>query len=247
MKALPGGWEPNVIPDIEGGTVRKHALFGDAAFFLEHLLTEEDCKILRTFMGSSPALAPVSIHGRNDIPDEGTGSLRTTAWYPALSEKLWGCIHPWTVSRTMSDTSSTDWWQHGKHRQWKPIGVSPLLRFMRYEKGGEHFSHYDAGFIYPDTRYRTLMSIVLYLTTNLEGGSTRFITDDQEKKPVWERTHDDWTRRAASHEVRTAVSPQEGAALIFDHRICHDVEPYYGATSRIIIRGDLIFESEADS
>ena len=46
------------------------------------------------------------------------------------------------------------------HRAAGVVGLSPLLRFMRYEPGGgRHLGHYDAGYDYGDGR-RTLLSVV---------------------------------------------------------------------------------------
>ena len=60
---------------------------------------------------------------------------------------------------------------------------------------------------------------------------------------MWERSHEDWIREVEDSEVVTAVRPTRGSAMIFDHRLCHDVEAYSGDVSRIIVRGDIIFEA----
>jgi len=146
--------------------------------------------------------------------------------------------------RSMNNFSSTDWWQGDKNRKlWKPKLASPMMRFMRYEKSGQHYAHYDAGYIYKNDNYRTLMSYVIYLTDCKEGGSTRFIQDNQQDIPIWEREHGDWTKEASIDDVIYSVKPKKGSILLFDHRICHDVEQYMGNTPRIIIRGDIIFEA----
>jgi ectoine hydroxylase-related dioxygenase (phytanoyl-CoA dioxygenase family) len=114
---------------------------------------------------------------------------------------------------------------------------------MRYNEDSEHFAHYDAGFFYPDSVYRTLKSMVIYLTTN-DSGATRFIDDDQSDVHVWNRKHDDWNRRVYDSEVIYSSYPQKGSVLLFDHRLCHDVQQYDGKSGdRIIIRGDIIYET----
>jgi hypothetical protein len=148
----------------------------------------------------------------------------------------------------MTPTDSTDWWQGDKLRTiWYPVGFSPMLRFMRYDSGGQHYAHYDAGFIYPNDNYRTLQSVVIYLTTNTDGGATRFIEDNQMHLPVWERNHQDWTREVQPSEVLYSSQPQMGKMLIFDHRLCHDVEMYRGNDPRIIIRGDIVFQAKPNN
>jgi len=118
---------------------------------------------------------------------------------------------------------------------------------MRYEPGGHHLVHYDAGYDYGDGR-RTLSSVVLFLTPAADGsgGAVRFLHDGQAHLPVRERNHDDWRREADPHEVAFAVAPRRGAALLFDHRRCHDVEQWRGPGSRVSIRGDVVYEAVPD-
>lgn len=131
-----------------------------------------------------------------------------------------------------------------KHYDWMAVGCTPLMRFMRYNKSGEHYAHYDAGYFYKDGMHRTLMSYVIYLTTN-NSGATRFINDNQMSVPVWDRVHNDWMRRTEENEVIAESQPVAGSILVFDHRLCHDVKqfmPENEKESRIIIRGDILYK-----
>lgn len=251
MSQVPGGWEPetNILLNESFDKISGRSLLDGTtkAIVFDNVLSSPDCKKLRDLFIESKIAAPVSIQGRQDIPDDRVGSVRATAWSPYLADQIWKRLvtHPffeldWFIMR---DTVSTDWWQEGPFRKWKAVGVSPMLRFMKYEKGGQHYSHYDAGFIYPDPHYRTLKSIVIYLTTNEGSGATRFIKDGQEHLPIWDRNHLDWTREAREDEVIAKSYPKEGSILCFDHRICHDVEPFNGPGDRIIIRGDIIYKA----
>ncbi len=141
------------------------------------------------------------------------------------------------------DTTSTDWWQGQITRRWRYHGVSPLLRFMKYPKGGHHAAHYDAGYIYADSKYRTLFSFVAYFSTN-KTGATRIIRDGQENTPIWDRNHADWDRDARPDEIVAESLPVKGNVLFFQHRIPHDVAEYTDeGQDRIIIRGDLIYNA----
>ena len=147
----------------------------------------------------------------------------------------------------MHDDTPTDWYacaERKEYRYWKAIAVSPLLRFMRYEHGGEHYGHYDMAFDYGDGR-RTLVSFILYLNTveQGKGGHTRFLKDGQEHVPTRERVFEDWNQRAVATEVMASVRPEQGKVLFFDHRVCHDVSKYQGVSSRIIIRGDIVYRA----
>lgn len=251
MSKVPGGWEPetNLLLNESFGPIHERKLIDETskAIVFDNVLSPVDSKKLRDLFLNSHITAPVSIQGRQDVPDDRIGSVRATAWSPYLADQIWSRLkmHPhfslkWFM---MEDFVATDWWQEGPFRKWEAFGVSPMLRFMKYEKGGQHYSHYDAGFIYPDPHYRTLKSIVIYLTTNEGSGATRFVEDGQGNLPVWERDHRDWTRETREEEIITRSYPIEGSVLSFNHRLCHDVEIFNGPGDRIIIRGDIIYKA----
>lgn len=250
MNKLPGGWIPdtmNIELNINSETTVVNVPNVPGAYVIKNALTDTDCdKLIELFLSSHIA-APVSVQGNKDVPDDRIGSVRATGWCLNLSSKLWKLMKPFVPKEKLVNIfTSTDWWQNGKQEQlpkWKAIGLTPMLRFMKYEKNGQHYAHYDAGYIYRNPDYRSLMSFVLYLTTNTEGGATRFINDKQQDIPVYERNHEDWTREVNTDEVIAANYPVKGDILFFDHRICHDVESYHGNGPRIIIRGDILFES----
>jgi hypothetical protein len=254
MNSLPGGWEPkrpgmymeqtfpykthlrNVM-DVE-------SLY-EGPFIIHNLFSLRECDSLKALMYSSPNFEGVSIQGRKDIPDDRIGSKRTTIWSPFIAELFNLKFAPYfTESFHCDPLTPTDWWQGNRDLcEWEYNGISPMLRFMEYGNGGQHYAHYDAGFIYPDQVHRTLYSFVLYLSTNLHGGATRFIEDGQCAVPIWDRTHDDWIRPANDEEVMAISKPIEGNVLVFPHRMCHDVEPYTGKDPRIILRGDVLFRA----
>ena len=248
ISELPGGWEPKLeqVKVTNRGTddaiVIKKLIPG--AFILEEILTEYACSKLKDLMKSSPNFEKVSVQGNKIKKDNKIGSIRTTMWSPELAEGFWEIISPTLHERIMSDDTLTDWWQNNPTRlNWTPVAISPLLRFMKYGKNGKHYAHYDAGFIYPDDNYRTLQSFVVYLTTN-STGATRFI-DDKQTGPIWNRKNEDWSKKAKSDEVLATSYPKEGNVLIFDHRMCHDVEKYLGKEGdRIIIRGDIVYKAK---
>lgn len=246
MNSLPGGWD--IKTDVilnEETDVRVNKLFSNA-YVIENLFSDDECDVLIDLFINSGISHPVSIQGRKDIVDDRMGSLRATGWSVHLAEQFWKKISKLMKPRIVEDTTPTDWWQGfdgNAPRTWYPFGVTPMMRFMKYQSNGQHYAHYDAGYIYPDIRYRSLLSFVLYLTTNSESGSTRFIDDAQSDKPVWERNHEDWTREVREDEIIASVRPKKGSMLIFDHRLCHDVEKYDGPGDRIIIRGDILYTS----
>jgi hypothetical protein len=88
------------------------------------------------------------------------------------------------------------------------------------------------------------MSLVLYLTDCEPscGGATRFIRDPQSTVPYDGRNFADWAREAYESEVIASINPVRGRALLFDHRLLHDSQPWSGTSPKVIIRTDVMFK-----
>ncbi len=250
-KSLPGFYEPSseVVPSIGNKRIITfEGLKPEEAFVIENALTPIDCKKLINLMSTSDNFEEVGVQGMKESKDERIGSLRTSIWCPEIAEQIWDIIHACLPNVNGNWDVATDWWQgfdpvalYNPVLNYEPVAISPLLRFMKYGKGGQHYAHYDASFRYPENQYRSLKSMVIYLTTN-NGAATRFIKDEQTKLPIWTRTHDDWDRPVKEEEIIAKSECIQGNILIFDHRLCHDVEQYFGDDARIIIRGDVIYK-----
>jgi hypothetical protein len=256
MEKVPGGWLADGPKHLNSGEQSHKKLCPELnVFLIKNALSDFACAKINAFMKNAPSFAPVSVQGLQEVTPETTGSFRATMWNPALAKALTEAFTTYhRLSRVFPhNTFPSDWWQgnitdqtystESKHwKIWECVGVSPMLRYMKYPKGGKHACHYDAAYIYEGTPFRTLYSFVLYLSTN-KTGATRIIYDGQETKPVWDRNHDDWSRDVLPEEVIVESYPVKGNVLIFPHRVPHDVQPYDGAEGdRIIIRGDLIFK-----
>ncbi|MBT9588883.1 2OG-Fe(II) oxygenase [bacterium] len=255
---LPGEWIPpaglTLTSTVPSPVVQRLDIDGRSLALQAHqVLTPQDCDLLVKAMAESKKGCPVDVFGFSDgdtrgikaaVSQESRGSWRATAWSPELAAQLWKKLDPAIPEQRIieDDRTATDWHSPSPHRHWVKVGLSPVLRFMRYESGGQHCSHYDASFDYGDGR-RTLLSVVFYLTEAEPGagGCTRFVRDGQEDKPIGQRSFGDWPRLTEPHEVVVAVRPQLGSVLAFDHRLCHDVEQYLGQGPRVIVRGDVVF------
>lgn len=241
--ALPGEWEPPPIaldPVTMPAWVQLSIGHG-FAMRVHSALTDADCARLRDAMARSGRAEPVGVTGIKG--GYGVGSVRATAWSPDLAASLWSRLRPAVPSvRFVDEHSPAD---AAGRRSWRVVGLSPVLRFMRYDAGGRHLCHYDAGYDYGDGR-RTLLSVVFYLTDALDSGATRFVRDGQERLPVRERDFSDWDRDTRDDEVILAVHPARGDALLFDHRLCHDVQRWDGPGERVIVRADVVYEAIPD-
>jgi hypothetical protein len=213
---------------------------GGFAILAKRVLTSADTALLCKAMKDAGTEAPVGISGYSSTAKGEIGSWRATGWSVDLASALYERLRPvLPCVRFLDDHSFTD--AHGQHA-WRIVGLSPLLRFMRYPPGGRHLCHYDAAFDYGDGR-RTLLSVVFYLTDASASGATRFVRDGQELLPTAQRRFDDWTRDTRCEEVIVRVVPHAGDVLVFDHRLCHDVERWDDPGDRIIIRADVVYEA----
>jgi hypothetical protein len=242
LKQLPGGTEAQIYFDLEGTERPLLSEDQDSVVIIENLVSETDVSNLQKIFNNSPNKETVSALGRkNEKIDNYAGSERLSIWAPNLSDQLYKLLQPFLKEREFNEFSRTDFWQEPFSYKWRPIGLSPLLRMMSYPPGALHLPHYDAAFIYPDARYRSLMSVLFYLSSHQNGGSTRILKDGQEMIPESLRNHHDRDATAGPEEVLFKVSPKSGSVFLFDHRLYHDAEPCL--EERILIRTDLVFEA----
>jgi len=215
---------------------------GDSAILLHDVFSSMEVEDLLTILGRQQWV-PVGTDGRrsNAQADRAIGgSWRATAYDSEFALAIWNRIGRFSCSpRIMDDTTATDW---DGTRIWKAVGVSPVLRFIQYRKGGALIPHYDAPYIYHEGK-RTLVSLILYLDVDeCAGGATRIIADPQAQVPVSGRDLADWKRFGTEEEVLCRIPARFGSCLLMDHRVLHDAEEYSGSTQKVILRTDLVFE-----
>jgi NAD+ synthetase len=231
-------------------SVKSLADFGESAMLLRDVLSAQACDEFLRDAVNWPWV-PADIHGRVLVPnselladEEGRviGSYRSTAYDEEVAQLLWDRLAPSLPGfRTMNDFTPTDW---NDHPVWRPVGINPMLRFIRYEKGGVLVPHYDAGFDFKDGRKHTLMSVVITLTPPSQGlgGNTRFLIDHQRFLPLDERNYTDHDSQASSCDILVEVPAKAGDVLVFDHRVLHDGSTWNGTSPRILLRTDIIYE-----
>lgn len=114
--------------------------------------------------------------------------------------------------------------------EWRPVGLNPRLRFLRYTPGDYFAPHSDGAHTCMEIRQRSFMTVMLYLNTPASGGETNFPHPPAASfaKPIDDGGH-------------VSVQPTTGAALLFDHEMYHE-----GALLRegvkYAIRTDVMFE-----
>lgn len=187
---------------------------------------------------------PVSITGMkgNYTPGGRIGSYRlsnyTKKYANVLWERLWKFFDDREFFPYHFPTDIDD------HEVWRPVGISPLLRFVRYENNGGLVPHYDAPYVEND-HTRTLKSLIIYLDDDphIDGGETRFLYDSQAATPVPARNLNDGLELLPrdTPQIRHSVKPTPGMGLIFPHRIWHDSAPVIGEGVKTILRTDIMY------
>lgn len=274
-RAVPGGWKRDSIavsaprPPFPGAWVGEFALaeatleklaprtpieprrdtigdFGDSASLIHDLLTPDECAALRADL-EPRAWVPVGQNGMREGFDphrDTVGSHRATTFNQPFADLLWerlaGCV---PTLRTRRADASPDW---DGSRVWRAVGINPLLRFIKYERGGLLVPHYDSPYE-ASCGSRTLMSVLLYLsdvTTEAEGGATRLLLDPQRNRPPAERDYADGEAPEPSNSPRVLfrVLPRAGSALVLDHRILHDADVLDGERPKLVLRTDILFQ-----
>jgi NAD+ synthetase len=268
-RAVPGGWRadapsPKKAPDprnfvglfalspglrarlIEADPppeLRAFPLLDEATGDLRiaSLLSPEECRLLREEALRHPAL-PADEHGKAagfDPTCQKAASWRSSLYDEELARALWARMAPLLpplLSLDPHDPTDVD-----GHLSWRAVGVSPLLRILRYEPGGWLVPHHDAAYDEGDGVHRTLKSVLIHLTDpgESEGGETAFHLDRWRHLPPGERTFDDGEAPAPSWEILT-TGGELGSALVFDHRLRHEGRPLR-AGQKIVLRADLVY------
>ncbi|MGS0897170.1 2OG-Fe(II) oxygenase [Burkholderia stagnalis] len=246
-EAAPPAWSPRLVEHPFDGPMPAGIMTG--VFLFERVLSESACRCLVSQMDAQ-TLYPVGISGYSD-PNAagGAGSFRAMGWSPELAS---GIGRPLArLPRSIRNRrGALQWDAHAVESplaaedglDYRLLGSTPWLRFMKYADGGMHVPHYDASFHQPGQRYRTLFSWVLYLTDAGpdQGGRLRFV-DDSERLP---RSLADWTDMARDDVILESVVPRAGRLLVFPHWLCHEVERFRGNDVnpwRYIVRGDVAY------
>ncbi len=105
-------------------------------------------------------------------------------------------------------------------REWHLLGFNERMRHYRYDEGQTFKPHYDGQFSRSGEEI-SLVTFMLYLNDNFQGGETRFYYDD--------------TR------PRLSVVPKQGMALAFKHQQLHEGAPVESGR-KYVLRTDVMYQ-----
>ena len=99
------------------------------------------------------------------------------------------------------------------------LGLNERFRFYRYDVGQKFAPHYDGAFRRPNGD-RSRLTFMVYLNADFGGGETKFYGD--------------------SREVRVAIRPDAGMALVFAHAQLHEGAPVISGR-KYVLRTDVMY------
>lgn len=187
---------------------RKTEILGDQIFTISDLCTPGECRdLVRTADAIGWDAAPITVGPQQFLmaPDV-RNNTRVILDDPARADALWQRLAP-HVPRT---------WQ-----QWHAVGLNERFRFYRYTPGQYFRWHRDGAYV-RDPRERSLLTLMLYLSDDLEGGTTDFDTRVDEFH----------------------VAPVTGTALVFEHHLRHQGAPVERGV-KLVLRTDVMYRLAA--
>jgi len=98
-------------------------------------------------------------------------------------------------------------------------GFNERFRFYRYDVGQKFAPHFD-GFFRRDNGERSQLTFMVYLNSDFSGGETKFYGEDR--------------------QLRVAVRPESGMALVFVHLQLHEGAPVVSGR-KYVLRTDVMY------
>jgi len=209
------------------------------AFTVEDLLSEQECaRLIEISESYSYEQALVNIGGGQQVSSE---NYRRSSRWMVDSEDAVATL--WKRLNLLPDIATFASLAAQKHVGWRPVGLNPRLRFLRYTPGDYFAPHSDGSFECEETVRKSLMTLMLYLNTPESGGATNFLDPYR----TWLRGADGQLRTAdGNHEqadsgLCVSVRPTTGMALFFDHEMYHE-GALLSEGVKYSIRTDVMFE-----
>lgn len=171
---------------------------------VDDLLSEGECRaLIARFEAMNPVLATVNT-GR--LPDgeyrtEVRNNSRVIHDDPALAARLFERVRPHLPPRLS-----------GLHVK----GANERFRFYRYEPGQYFRPHYDGSFRRSDSE-SSLLTFMLYLNGDFEGGETNFL------------------------QLGQSIKPRAGLAVLFQHHVLHESATVTRG-KKYALRSDILYE-----
>ena len=198
--------------------MRKEQLSGDDIFVVHDFLTADEC---RQFVRRSEAAgygdAPINVGaGAHVVRKDVRNNDRVMLDDVPLARQLWDRVGPYVPTPRELGVLT-----------WHAVGLNERFRFYRYAPGQRFDWHFDGSFT-RDTGERSLVTFMVYLTDDFEGGATVFNLRQYGGVRI-----DDPILR---------VTPVAGMALLFRHDVLHTGAEVTRGT-KYVVRTDVMYRA----
>jgi hypothetical protein len=124
----------------------------------------------------------------------------------------------------------------GTDGKWMPTGINQCFRHSKYESPSIGFTfHRDSCYV-ENLNLRSVLSLVIYLNDDFDGGETLFVKSNAERK-IGQIVSEELTE---GYEILYKFKPRRGHAILFNHDIIHSGMPIHVGI-KYIIRSDILF------
>eukprot|EP00301_Raphidiophrys_heterophryoidea_P009102 c13425_g1_i1.p1 GENE.c13425_g1_i1~~c13425_g1_i1.p1 ORF type:complete len:315 (-),score=66.99 c13425_g1_i1:160-1104(-) len=208
----------------------------EKAFLLRNLFVPEECHHYISF-AQRIGLASVQDSGyRIDVRNNDRICVKSPELAAILYERVKHFLTPIEVTEEKNFSNGIHY-VFGMEGVWEPVGLNDLFRVCRYKPGGHFAPHFDGNLVHsPD--HQSFKTLMLYLNDGFEGGSTNFIHEDQQLHqvkipPRSAGLAEDTRFEARPESVYLRVKPEQGMAIVFNHRILHEGEVLKGSNNSV--------------
>lgn len=178
-------------------------ILGDRIQTIDGLFTPEECDALvRSSEASGFTDAPITTGRGFVMAPEVRNNTRVMFDDPARAAALWARLGPWVPAERARGVA---------------VGLNERFRFYRYAPG-EYFRWHLDGSFERDAHERSMVTAIVYLNDDFEGGSTDFDT----------------------REGAAQIIPRRGMVLLFDHRLLHQGAPVLRGR-KYVLRTDVMY------
>lgn len=180
-------------------TMKKEKI-AEEVWIIDDFLTEEECAFhIKASETIGYEFAKVNINGVQTVMPGVRDNQRVLMLDEYLAAEIWERLSP-----------HIDTYPIGR-----PIGLNEMWRYYKYVPG-ERFKMHRDGSHQRNKTERSLLTLIVYLNDDFEGGETGFM-------------------------VGMEVKPKKGRALIFEHKIRHEGKALTAGT-KYVLRTDIMYE-----
>ena len=176
----------------------------DCIFTVSGVLTADECtSFIRLIESKGPEAAPITTGYGFVMDTDIRNNTRVMIDDPARAGWLWDRVAAFIPPRI---------------GPWTAVGLNERFRYYRYDPG-QYFRWHGDGAFARSHYERSLLTAMVYLSDDFEGGSTEF-------------------------SDYGAVIPERGSALFFEHRLIHQGAPVIRGR-KYVLRTDVRYRREA--